>query len=384
MPVLRSVDVFPDGGRRGLPWVPDAPGCDALARVAVGVGADLVDRLRVAGARFRHSHARVFALQSAPEGEPLTLTLLVDRVGGFESGRLAVPDSVAALDPDRLRALALTVLVEVCREFEALAKQTATDYDAIVREFTETGVRTAFLSPWKASPDRRHRGRFVQSVDWQGTWSLWFDVAERGSESPHLQSEVFEYTVANAQAPTWQGRQLSVQAWSDHGNHLLDAEEVSVNFDDLVPTHRLLRNDCIEMDGLPLVRTILESSADPDAPSRVGIGRSVNGMPWLVGKEFKQAWASLATRQEAAIAQWWESSGWAELDVSVVSTDISGSKTSTMKDGRNLMVHVHVDPNSARTDPTGTAAAALQEAVDRVARRAKVEPLRLDASPPNP
>ena len=378
MPVLKSVDLFPGGGRRGAPWVENAPGCDALVRVGVGVGANLVDRLQVAGARFRPSHIRIFTMDSAPEGEPLTLTLFVDRVGGFESGRLTVPDSVATLEPSRLRAVALNVLVEVCREFEALAGLTSTDYAEVVREFDESGLQTVEVSPWKASPDRRYRARFAHSIDWQGTRSLWFEVAERGSEVAVLQSEVFDYASPTSKAPSWDGRSLHLHAWRDHGDHFLDEEVIHVEVDDLRPPRERMRNDDVEMSGLPAVRTILKSSNDPDAPSGVSIGRMINGMPWLVGREFKKAWRSLAARCEADIAQWWRSSGWAHLHITVESTDIPGSKTSTMKDGRDLWVHVHVDPTSARTDPSGAAAEALQEAVDRAARRAKIAPIRLE------
>lgn len=375
---LKSVWLWPDGGRAGRPWVSGSVGGDALARAGAVVKAQLPSVLAVHEARLRASIVQVFVEDGPAVGPDLELTVFDDFDGGFEAARVAVPSAVADLTAEQLWWLAFDVLRAACGCLHEVVGGGDGPWLKIESEMLAKGPVEQLVTAWKSAPDRRHRARLVTEVRPHRPAETWIELATAKDETPIGRSPkvVSSPPPRGLRPPRWDGSDMAVaELFVDRGGRTLRFEQLVVALSELEPVESspppapLLR-----APDVPSIRVVHFSADDPSRPSSVDIG-PINGEPWLLPQAHRRAWESVTAMKKAEIEAWWATSEWATLLLSVV-TMPGVTRTASGRDGRDLWVEAALEPDAAAVMPPEVAALnALQSALDRAAQRAKIPPL---------
>jgi type II secretory pathway component PulJ len=376
---VREAWLWPNGGRLGRAWVPDSPGGDALAQAGAVVGAQLLLLLAKHEVRLRSSSLQVLVHHEPASASEVELTVFDDLTEGGESARVNVPAAVAELTGEQRWWLAFDVLRSACEQLQQVTGEVPGPWQALAAEMLTLGPVQRLTSPWKASPDRRHRARVVSElrVD-HHLGAMWIEIARRGEDVAIGRGPVSNSSSRRPPlAPTWQGSATaSLALLVDHGGLLLEPGELTATVAELAPVEPLEAAGLPTRPQIPVTRVTRFSAWDPERPADVSIG-DINGRPGLLPREHRRAWTAVGKARLPELRRWWAASGLATLYVSPVCVDKPPQATSSL-DGRDLWVEVPLDPRvAAQREPDLFALDALHQAIHIAARRAKINPLGL-------
>ena len=373
------MELWPDGGRVGRPWVEGARGGDALARAGAPIKTQLGELLTGHEIRLRSTLLRVQVDDVPAPGPAVVVTVFDDIPGGFETARVAVPDSVADLDPAARWWLALQVLLETA---SALQQGTGDGFDRqqIEAEMLARGATAVAASRWISAPGRRHRARVLTVLPVDQPRRSWIDVLDARTGQLVGASPTASAVEAAAslppQPPRWtSATSVSTSLLVDHGALTLDVEELTVDLDALSPAQTAPSVPLATAPATPPIEVRHFSTNDPTRPSVVEFG-GINGEPHRLSAAHRRAWGALEPAHGARLTSWWKTSGLATLHLSA-STTTTGepARVVTQRDGRDLWVDVAIDPQQAQQlEPDEVAQQALRQAVASAARRARIPP----------
>lgn len=191
---LRVVDVCPWGGAVDRPWSDD-PADDAFARSSRRVSELVNQALQSVVIDNASSSVRLLTGTAFPwpvkDDATVMVSVLADRIEGFDVANVLVPKSFLELhDEDR----ALVVLDVLTATLTELARHRSWDPAAVASLRDHALARSlhyVWNGPWKSSPDRRRRARFVGIIEADGVGRLTLEVetpasGELSSWGPYL------------------------------------------------------------------------------------------------------------------------------------------------------------------------------------------------------
>ncbi len=123
--------------------------------------------------RLRSSRVRVRVEATNAQGSAVELLLFDDLQEGGEAGVVTVPSSIVGLTPVQQWWLAFQIMRRACEEFAAMAAESSLAWGQIADSLLARGPVERVTSAWKASPDRRHRGRVVAELRADCTCEEW-------------------------------------------------------------------------------------------------------------------------------------------------------------------------------------------------------------------
>lgn len=329
--------------------------------------------------RLRSSTVQVLIEDAPASGADVELTVFDDMSDGRESARVAVPAAVAELTVEQRWWLAFDVLRCTCEQLASVAGQPPGPWRLLAAGMLARGPAERRVSAWKTAPDRRHRARLVTEVRVDRPIQTWIEIARRGEVEPVGRGPSVPAATSRhrLEPPRWQGAQMtSVTILIDRGGFGLHREELTADIRDLKPVEPFKVIRPMPEPQVPITKVAHFSTSDPARPADVAIAE-INGEPWRLPDEHRQAWAAIGEARLPELKQWWAASGLATLIVSAVCVP-EAPRASSLIDGRDLYVEVPLHPQVAtHVDPEQAALDALQAAVRVAARRAKIAPLTL-------
>lgn len=378
---VREVDFYPYGGVVGETWDAD-PNWDALIRTGRRV-AERYSELVAPEARLARSAIRLGRLpdQSGQEqGPEAQVTITGDRdAEGLIFAGVLLPRGAASLSETERALFALDLLHQTCLFLADRADQPAAPYERARDTLLAEGLDPVWHSAWKASPDRKHRARLGQRICDDGWADVWIEVAQKGSNEPLGRGAI----VRSSGSLRAFGRLVKTLRWHDDGN--VDAMGTDVLGRVIATPNATLSdlNSRLPQDGSPLsrgsvgsveIRVQTREDERSTRPVTVSSG-GINAMPWLASSSLQAAWSRFGDCVHL-LAPWWEESGFADLHISLSVQDWP-VKSTTMAGEGSLEVFLCRDSHDLSADGPAIVLDAVQEAITRAARRAKIAPIEI-------
>lgn len=182
MGTWRTVDVWPCSGFPDRPWQ-EHPDDDAFVRSAQRVWRTYARALPALELPLKAGHLRVFmdsdpTRRIADPAAPATVTITRLENEWRNNAIVRLPPGVSQLSPCARGLLALDVLHASAIRLAELA---GWDPERVVpaREYVlEQNLEFTWHSPWKSSPDRKHKARAAYRIDDDGLGRMRFEVTD--------------------------------------------------------------------------------------------------------------------------------------------------------------------------------------------------------------
>lgn len=179
--IWRSVDIWPNQGFADGPWLPH-PDDDAFVRSARRVWTLYSEALPALKLPMPTPHLRIGCLPRPAEhtfsGPDVTLRLDHLDKEEFQGALLRLPPGVDDLLPEARTMLALDVLTFAAERLADLAGWDPTVLAVPRQAVLDAGFEFRWHSPWKSSPNRRHKVRMAYRIHDDGIGRMRVEVSD--------------------------------------------------------------------------------------------------------------------------------------------------------------------------------------------------------------
>ncbi|SDD98647.1 hypothetical protein SAMN04489747_2214 [Auraticoccus monumenti] len=316
----------------------------------------------------------------------MTVAPVVGRPEGFEMSHVGVPEAVATLPPLKRARLVLDAIDQTMRGLAAARGWPADQLDSCYEHVLDGGLGFSWEGRSKTSPSRRRRvtPRFELMDDGYGrcTLELWNHRTDElvSVSEPLLAYSTIEGFKRTSQSLTWTtDTTVRLDSYSDAFGVFDVQTELSVESEfhpwPLLVAPKGRRPAGVGLSSVQPDVSVVTPEAVAPAP-RISAGANT-GPRYKIPSAYRRTVGQFFGSPPRRIVEWWAQSDLAELNVIFIHDPGCRPGIRIYQRGKDVLVHVRrPSPDSqADADPVATAQADIEQALERVRGRFKLNAL---------